>query len=122
MRDIPKRPPPRGRLLSLSAATSFSSEIQLFFSDRFDLFDRFAFKWSIRSIRSYIFLPCTFCTFCTFPLQSANSAISFFVSLCQLCHLGSPKILIFGESGGTSCLFIKRSGINHCTLVAERDR
>ena len=31
MRDIPKRPPPRGRLLSLSAATSFSSEIQLFF-------------------------------------------------------------------------------------------
>ena len=35
--------------------------------------------------------------------------------------VGPPKILIFGESGGTSCPFIKRSGMNFCTLVAERD-
>ena len=35
--------------------------------------------------------------------------------------MGTPKILIFGESGGTSCPFIKRSGINKCTLVAERE-
>ena len=49
-------------------------------------------------------------------------AMLFFSCIRQVCHLGSPKILIFGESGGTSCLFIKRSGINHCTLVAERDR
>ena len=26
-----------------------------------------------------------------------------------------------GESGGTSCPFIKRSGINQCNLVAERE-
>ena len=35
--------------------------------------------------------------------------------------MGSPKILIFGESGGRSCPFILRSGINHCNLLAERE-
>jgi hypothetical protein len=35
--------------------------------------------------------------------------------------LGSPKILIFGESGGIGCPFIKRSGINPCKPIVERD-
>ena len=37
------------------------------------------------------------------------------------CALGSPKILIFGESGGIGCPFIKRSGINPCKPIVERD-
>ena len=36
--------------------------------------------------------------------------------------MGLPRILIFGESGGTSSPSIQRSGIDNCDLVAERER
>ena len=35
--------------------------------------------------------------------------------------MGSPEILIFGESGGTSCPYQLAEWFGICNLVAERD-
>ena len=39
----------------------------------------------------------------------------------QSAHWGPRGFSILGESGGIGCPFIKRSGINPCTPIVERD-